>query len=410
MARFPRLTGLWENLLASGEYPGETDTQRGKRRIVVGYILVGLPPRLFFAAVEFADGLTAVGFVDLAAGLIPIAALAVLRGKPRWFVAIVNLLLLLLLMENLIPTVLLGGLMPSGLLIAFGLLAVVGALIVLSRRAAFWWLLAYLFTLILSVVLPESIEPRYEVEASAGEIAGVLAATTLLLYAGMAYFVRQRDQFQQESDDLLHNILPDDIARRLKSDKKMIADDYESVSVLFADVVNFTPMSARLSPPELVGLLNDVFSTFDRFVEDLGLEKIKTVGDEYMVASGVPRERPDHAHAIAELALRIRDHTLNHQFDGHDISLRIGINSGPVVAGIVGTHKFAYDLWGDTVNTASRMESEGVADAVQLSPATYQLIRGEFVCEPRGVIAVKGKGEMSTYLLISRAGGTSDSG
>jgi adenylate cyclase len=283
-------------------------------------------------------------------------------------------------------------------------------LIVLSRRAAFWWLLAYLLTLILGVVLPESIEPRYEVEASAGEIAGVLAATTLLLYAGMAYFVRQRDRFQQESDDLLHNILPDDIARRLKSGRTMIADDYEWASVLFADLVNFTPMSASMSPPELVGLLNNVFTTFDGFVEELGLEKIKTVGDEYMVAAGVPLERPDHAHALAELALRIRDHARNHQFDSHDISLRIGINSGPVVAGIVGTHKFAYDLWGDTVNTASRMESDGLGGSIQVSPATYQLIRGEFVCEPRGVINVKGKGEMSTYLLISRAGGTSDSG
>jgi guanylate cyclase len=142
----------------------------------------------------------------------------------------------------------------------------------------------------------------------------------------------------------------------------MIADDHESASVLFADVVGFTPMSATMSPPELVGLLNSVFTIFDGFVEELGLEKIKTVGDEYMVAAGVPHGRSDHAHAIAELALRIRDHTERHRFHGHDISLRIGINSGPVVAGIVGTHKFAYDLWGDVVNTASRMESEGSRD------------------------------------------------
>jgi guanylate cyclase len=161
----------------------------------------------------------------------------------------------------------------------------------------------------------------------------------------MAYFVRQRDRFQQESDDLLHNILPDEIATRLKTDQSMIADDFDAATVLFADVVGFTPMSARMSPPELVGLLNDVFSTFDDFVQDLGLEKIKTVGDEYMVAGGVPRPRPDHAHAIADLALRVQDHCAQHQFDGHDLQLRIGINSGPVVAGIVGTHKFAYDLW-----------------------------------------------------------------
>jgi guanylate cyclase len=222
----------------------------------------------------------------------------------------------------------------------------------------------------------------------------------------MAYFVRQRNRLQTESDDLLHSILPDEIARRLKSDKTMIADDYEAASVMFADVVDFTPMSAGMSPPQLVGLLNDVFTTFDGFVDELGLEKIKTVGDEYMVAAGVPRSRPDHAVAIAELALRIRDHSENNHFDGHEISLRIGINSGPVVAGIVGTHKFAYDLWGDVVNTASRMESGGVPGSIQVTSATYELIRDRFVCEPRGVISVKGKGDMTTYILVSKRADT----
>jgi guanylate cyclase len=221
----------------------------------------------------------------------------------------------------------------------------------------------------------------------------------------MAYFVRQRDRFQQESDDLLHNILPDEIATKLKTDHSMIADDFKAASVLFADVVGFTPMSSKMSPPELVGLLNSVFSTFDDFVRDLGLEKIKTVGDEYMVASGVPRPRADHAHAIAELALRIRDHCAQHQFLGHDLQLRIGINSGPVVAGIVGTHKFAYDLWGDVVNTASRMESHGLPGSIQISSATFDLIRDDFVCELRGTVEVKGQGDTETYFLLERRSG-----
>ena len=218
----------------------------------------------------------------------------------------------------------------------------------------------------------------------------------------MIYFLRQRDRFQQESDDLLHNILPDEIAARLKADDTLIADDYESASVLFADMVGFTPLSAGMTPPQLIELLNDVFASFDGFVEELGLEKIRTVGDEYMVAAGVPRARPDHAHAIAEMALRIRDHTATTRFGGHDITMRIGINSGPLVAGVVGTHKFSYDLWGDVVNVASRMESGGVPGSIQVTEATYELIRDEFVCEPRGVISVKGKGDMTTYLLVSR--------
>ena len=339
--------------------------------------------------------------VDLSAALISVIAVAALKLKPGWFVGIVNAALFFMLVEVLSATLIYGGLIESQMIILFGLLAVLGALIVLSIRAAFGWFLAYLFTVFLGVVLPTRIAPLYESVGSSGDIAGVLLGVTSFVFAGMAYFVRQRDRFQTESDELLQNILPDSIARRLKTDKTMIADDYEAASVLFADVVGFTPMSARLSPPELVGLLNDVFTVFDRFVDELGLEKIKTVGDEYMVASGVPEARPDHAHAMATLALRIRDYTAANQFDGHDIVMRIGINSGPVVAGIVGTHKFAYDLWGDVVNTASRMESEGIPGSIQITPATHELIRDDFECVRRGVIPVKGKGDMETYLLIS---------
>ncbi|NIO60061.1 MAG: hypothetical protein GTO33_12150, partial [Acidobacteria bacterium] len=233
--------------------------------------------------------------------------------------------------------------------------------------------------------------------------AQTLIGMGIVIMAITLYFVRQRDRFQQESDDLLHNILPDEIATRLKTDTSMIADDFPHASVLFADVVGFTPMSATMTPPQLVGLLNQVFTTFDRFVDELGLEKIKTVGDEYMVAAGVPVPREDHAEAIAELALRIRDHMADHEFGGHRLDLRIGIHSGPVVAGIIGTHKFAYDLWGDTVNTASRMESGGIAGQIQVTPATHGLLAGNgYRFEPRGTIDVKGKGPMNTWLLVAR--------
>jgi class 3 adenylate cyclase len=222
-------------------------------------------------------------------------------------------------------------------------------------------------------------------------------------FAVMVYFVRQRDRFQRRSDDLLHNILPDPIAERLKDSPAMIADAFPSASILFADVCDFTPMSAGMTPQELVALLDRVFTTFDGFVAELGLEKIKTVGDAYMVAAGVPEPRPDHARAIAELALRMRDHAADDGLgDGRPLRLRIGINSGPVVAGIIGSHKFAYDLWGDAVNTASRMESSGVPGQIQVSAATHELIGHVFTCEPRGPIEVKGKGPMETYLLLDR--------
>ncbi len=396
-----RLRSIWEWFLSIGSYPGETDAQRGKRRIVAGYIAIRTPPTLFFMSLGFAEGHELTPFADLVAAVVPILALVALHYRPHWYSGVVNVLLATLLLENLAPSIMTGGIVEGGYLMVFALIVVVGAFLALDRRAAFRWFIAYVASVFLAAVLPEFIDPIQDPLAStSSDLAGIIVFVGLFLYLGMAYFVRQRDRFQQESDDLLHNILPDEIALRLKSDTSMIADDYESASVLFADVVNFTPMSATLTPAELVGLLNNVFTTFDRFVEELGLEKIKTVGDEYMVASGVPRIRPDHAHAIAELALQMRDYCAKHRFDGHDITLRIGINSGPVVAGVVGTHKFAYDLWGDVVNTASRMESEGIAGRIQISDSTYQLIKNDYVCEARGEIQVKGKGSMHTWLLV----------
>jgi adenylate cyclase len=393
-------------MMGFGAHRGESEAQAGKRRIVIGYLVFGSVIRVVIAALEFSEGLYGVAWIDLAAAGTSVMALIVLKAKPLWFYGIATALLGLIMVEVSAGTVVLGGMVPSAMVVLFGLLSVVGALILFPVRNAWLWFGGFLVTLMLAVVLPEWIQPIHDVESSPGEIAFTITGVTAFVFAGMAYFVRQRDRFQQESDDLLHNILPDEIAARLKADRSMIADDYDSASVLFADVVDFTPMSAGMSPPHLVGLLNAVFTVFDEFVQELGLEKIKTVGDEYMAAAGVPRQRPDHAQAISELALRIREHCENHEFDGHQISLRIGINSGPVVAGIVGTHKFAYDLWGDVVNTASRMESEGVPGAIQISANTYQLIKDDFVCEPRGLISVKGKGELETYFLVSRRAAT----
>ena len=402
MATFPRVRRRWESVLSSGADPGENDVQRGRRRIVVGYLFFGALVRLTFAVLNFDGGETQIGVILLLFGLVSVIALVVLRLEPGWFVGIVYVLLVFQVVEALVETVAQGGLAPSGMVILYGILAVLGALIVLSVRKALWSFLAFVFTVVLAVVLPNWIEPLTLNDAGDVGIAINTIVATSFGFAGMAYFVRQRDRFQQESDDLLHSILPEEIATRLKSNSTIIADNYESASVLFADMVGFTPMSAAMTPPQLIELLNDVFATFDRFVLELGLEKIRTVGDEYMVAAGLPQARSDHAHAIAELAIRIRDHTEANQFDGHHIRMRIGINSGPLVAGVVGTHKFSYDLWGDVVNTASRMESEGIPGSIQVTEATYELIRDRIVCEPSGLVSVKGKGEMHTYILLSR--------
>ncbi|HEY9738838.1 MAG TPA: adenylate/guanylate cyclase domain-containing protein [Trichocoleus sp.] len=234
----------------------------------------------------------------------------------------------------------------------------------------------------------------------------VLAFTGLILAAVMAERERARAALQEEkekSEQLLLNILPHPIATRLKEDQTTIADHFAEVTVLFADIVNFTQLSAELSPQELVALLNEVFSRFDELADAHQLEKIKTIGDAYMAVGGLPDYREDHAAAIADFALDLQDAVL--QFSGsshHPFQLRIGINTGPVIAGVIGTRKFIYDLWGDTVNTASRMESFGIAGHIQVTESTYEMLKGDYQLELRGDIPVKGKGILRTYLLKGR--------
>ena len=208
---------------------------------------------------------------------------------------------------------------------------------------------------------------------------------------------------QQQTQELLLNILPKRIADRLQKGEKLIADHFDEVSVLFADLVGFTEFSDRKSPTQLVEILNGIFSEFDRLSEWHGLEKIKTIGDAYMVVGGLPTARQDHAQAIALLALDMQIALKRFNFKiGENFQLRIGIHSGAVVAGIIGISKFSYDLWGDTVNVASRMESNGLPGKIQVTATTYDRVKEQFVFEERGQIAVKGKGKMLTYWLIEK--------
>lgn len=394
-----RAHAMREWALSVGAHDDETVGQRARRRITVAILWVSVPG-LAGAFVgtpgPWAAALDSLKLLAHAGGLV------VLSLAPRRLAAVLHTVFALDLIADVGISILLGGLFPSGLQIMWSLIAVLTTLVALSVRAATVWFGLFLGGVLVVTVAAGQIDPLYALASPEADAAVAVIGMTAFTFAELAYFVRQRDRFQREADDLLHSILPDDIAARLKADRSMIADDYPDASVLFADVVGFTPLSAELTPAELVGLLNSVFSTFDGFVAELGLEKIKTIGDEYMVASGVPVPRLDHAVALAELALRIRDHVADTPYLGRRLDMRIGINSGPVVAGIIGTHKFSYDMWGDTVNVASRMESEGTPGAIQIGPATYELLRDRYECERRGTISVKGKGEMETYLLLGR--------
>jgi adenylate cyclase len=233
---------------------------------------------------------------------------------------------------------------------------------------------------------------------------GLICVFSVYLYENLRkkeFRARQELEIaQQQSEKLILNILPRVIAEQLKQEHTTIADSFLEVTVLFADIVGFTELSSHTPPPQLVELLNTIFCLFDELAELHGVEKIKTIGDAYMAVAGLPNHRSDHAIAIANMALDMQKSVNQfNQEQNQSFRLRIGISTGPVVAGVIGLKKFAYDLWGDTVNTASRMESHGIAGTIQVCEASYDLLKEQYLLEKRGLIKVKGKGEMITYLL-----------
>ena len=324
------------------------------------------------------------------------------RTRQYAFFRFSQLLLILLLPFLLMLT--LGGFINGSAVILWGLICPLGALLFDNPRHALRWFLAFVVLLLLSgflqpyVRLTNHLSPPVVLFFFVINLLGVSS----LVFLMVAYFVGQKNLFQEKSETLLLNILPKEIAAILKNESRTIAEHYDEASVLFADMVGFTPLSAKLPPVEMVELLNEVFSFFDSLLDKYKVEKIRTIGDSYMVASGVPRGRPDHAKALVHMALEMREYVMSHTFGkGQRVKFRIGINSGSMIAGVIGKRKFVYDVWGDAVNIASRMESHGLGGAVQITQDTYELIKEEFVCEPRGTVNVKGKGEMEVWLVHS---------
>jgi adenylate cyclase len=298
----------------------------------------------------------------------------------------------------------LGGFINSSAVVLWSLICPLGAMLFDEPRRAPRWFLAFTSLVVLSGFLQPYVRFSNNLSSTLVIFFFVmnLIAVGSLVFMMVFYFVGQKNMFQQKSEALLLNILPKEIAAILKNESRTIADYYTQASVLFADMVGFTPLSARLPPVEMVELLNEVFSFFDSLLDKYDVEKIRTIGDSYMVASGVPRGRSDHAQALVRMALEMRDYISTHSFhNGERVNFRIGVNSGSMIAGVIGRRKFVYDVWGDAVNIASRMESHGLGGAVQITRTTFELIKDEFVCEPRGTVNVKGKGEMEVWLVLS---------
>jgi adenylate cyclase len=309
------------------------------------------------------------------------------------------------LVVTLLGQVTLGGFAGASAAAAWGIVAPVSAELVFGPRRALRWFGTYLAILVVLVVADPFVLSLANTPYPMGlAFYGLnMAGPAAISFGMLRYTDAQRREAQEQSDRLLLNVLPAPIAARLRAGEATIAEQHADVSVLFADVVDFTPFSERSEPAEVVRLLDRLFSAFDAVAERHGLEKIKTIGDAYMAVAGIPQPVPDHASAAVAMALEMHEQAARERDpQGRPIRLRIGIASGPVVAGVIGRRKFAYDLWGDTVNTASRMESAGVPGCLQVTPATFALAGDRYPFRRRDDVAVKGKGSMTTYLLDPR--------
>jgi guanylate cyclase len=395
------VTSLLERLGSIGADPNDDQDTRKRKALLVYLAVLILPISLVWGTLYLSLGAVS-GVVAYAYFTISAASIGLFALTRNFGLALVIQLLAITLAPTLSmwPT---GGFLSSGAVGIWGILGPLGALVFSSVRTSIRW-----FVLFSVVFLGAGI---------AGELTGGLStlprwfSTTMIalnvivggavVFTLLAVFAQQRQEAQEQAESLLLNVLPRSIADRLKAQAQPIADSFSSASILFADVADFTPMAEHLSAADTVGMLDQLFGHFDALAERYDVEKIKTIGDCYMAAAGIPMPRKDHARALALIALDMLSAVAaNGPMGNRGLELRIGINSGPVVAGVIGRKRFLYDLWGDAVNVADRMQTHGTPGRIQVTRSTYELLEDEFVLEPRGTIEVRGKGQMETWYLV----------
>jgi adenylate cyclase len=398
-----RVTGPMAWLGDLGADPSDgVDTRRRKALLVYLAVLI-LPISLLWGGLYLSLGAPS-GVVAFGYFAVSLASIGVF-ARTRNFELLLRIQLLAITLAPTLSMWPTGGFLSSGAVGLWGILGPLGALVFSSVRASLRWFVMFAVAFLVAGV--------------AGELTGGLSqlprwfSTTMLvlnvvvggavMFTLLAIFARQRQDAQDRADTLLINILPRSIAEKLKEMPQTIADSFSSASILFADVVDFTPMAERVPPARVVEMLDQLFGHFDTLAERYEVEKIKTIGDCYVAAAGIPSPRPDHARMLALMALDMLDAVREQGPLGSlGFELRIGISSGPVVAGVIGRKRFLYDLWGDAVNTASRMQTEGTPGRIQITRATHDLLKDEFICERRGAVQIKGKGQLETWYLVSR--------
>ena len=405
MKRAPRWV---RQLIAVGCEPEDSEELRLRKSVLVLSTVLMASLAFVWVGTYAALGLWVPAAIPFAYQVASLTSLAVFARTRRYLLFRESQLAFSLLLPFALQWSL-GGFENASAVALWGITSPLGALLFLGARESIPWFAAFCWLIVISAVLDPTlaagapdVPQAVVVVFFALTILGVASTAYLLLQ----YFVRARERALAESERLLLNVLPAPVAARLKERDEIIADDFAEATVLFADLVGFTPLSERLSAPQLVSLLDRVFAAWDALAAEHAVEKIKTIGDAYMVAAGVPLPRPDHAEAIAAMALAMGPAAAGCAADaGLSLEARIGIDSGPVVAGVIGRAKFSYDLWGDTVNTASRMESHAQVGTIQVTERAYARLRDRFELRSRGTIEIKGKGPMAAYVLVGRRAG-----
>jgi guanylate cyclase len=403
-----------ERLARIGARPG-TSQDEGLRQgmLIFASVLIALIS-FIWVGTYLAYGHPLSAAMPAAYQVITVVGLLVLARTRNFAVFRTTQLVSFLVLPSLLQASL-GGFVASSGMVLWAIFVPLAALALLGVRRSVGWLVAF-FTALVTLALLDPRLSQHPAQLPTGFVITFFVlnvmGVTISAYAMLGYFVEQRERArialeaeQERSERLLLNVLPGPIAQRLKRESGVIAEHYDAVTVLFADLVGFTERTQVMPAADLVALLDRIFSAFDREADAEGVEKIKTIGDAYMVAGGLPDRRPDHLEAVARVALAMRSEiaTIAQEPGSEWLAVRIGIDTGPAVAGVIGRRKFIYDLWGDTVNTASRMESHGLPGEIQVTERVAAALGSGFTVRPRGTILVKSKGPMDTFLLDGAA-------
>jgi adenylate cyclase len=390
--------------------PNDSDDVRLQRSILLMLTAFSSIAGVVWGLILLAFGESA-GLYPIAYAILSIPTLIMWRTTARLDYLIWYQLILVTAIPFLFALAL-GGYVGSGAMVLWSVLGPFSALLFLSNRQAVGFLVAYLGLLVLIAVAYPTVAVENDLAEWVILVFFVLniSAASAVVFGLLRYFVRENRRIhgllqieQGKSETLLANVLPREVAQMLKNSDQTVAEQYDSVSILFADVVGFTPLAESLGPNEVVEMLNTTFTHFDELVSGCRAEKIGTIGDSYMVVAGAPHRDLDHAAILAELALEMmRFSRKDASIAGPNLTFRMGINTGPVVAGVIGTTRLHYDVWGDAVNLASRLESHGVPGKIQIGRTTHDAIHDRFHCVHRGAIPIKGKGEIDTWFLEDR--------